>query len=153
MGIKRTPIGCRFVLERKWQGDVYSRHKARMVVMGHRGFLQPGRDFQDTYAPTPAMASTRLLQALSLGPHPANGKKLYNMCFDVSTAYLCAPLPQEKPEDIMVVRMPVGMVIGDHRNRRAIGFRVDSGIDRRSPGGRAAGRWEGRGLAHSIVST
>ena len=21
--------------ERKWQGDVYSKHKARMVVMGH----------------------------------------------------------------------------------------------------------------------
>ena len=40
------------------------------------------------------------------------------------------------------------VVIGDHRNRRAIRFRVDSGIDRRSPGGRAAGRWEGRGLAH-----
>ena len=31
-----------------------------------------------------------------------------------------------------------GVVIGDHRNRRAIAFRVDSGIDRRSPAGRAA---------------
>ena len=39
-------------------------------------------------------------------------------------------------------------VIGDHRNRRAIGFRVDSGIDRQPPAGRAGGRWEGRGLAH-----
>ena len=33
------------------------------------------------------------------------------------------------------------VVIGDHRNRRAIAFRVDSGIDRQSPAGRAAGRW------------
>ena len=39
------------------------------------------------------------------------------------------------------------MVIGDHRNRREIRFRVDSGIDRRAPAGRAAGRREGRGLA------
>ena len=45
------------------------------------------------------------------------------------------------------------VVIGDHRNRRRIGFRVDSGINRRSPGGRAAGMRAGPGLAHSIVST
>ena len=37
------------------------------------------------------------------------------------------------------------VVIGDHRNRRAIRFRVDSGIDRRSPGGRAAGMRAGPG--------
>ena len=40
------------------------------------------------------------------------------------------------------------VVIGDHRNRRAIGFRVDCGIDRRSPAGRAAASSKGRGLAH-----
>jgi hypothetical protein len=38
-------------------------------------------------------------------------------------------------------------------NRRAIGFCVDCGTDHQSPAGRAAGRWEGRGSAHSLVST
>ena len=43
---------------------------------------------------------------------------------------------------------------GSSTDRRAIGFRVDCGTGRQSPaGGRAAGRWEGRGLAHSLVST
>ena len=45
------------------------------------------------------------------------------------------------------------VVIGDHRNRRAIGFRVDSNTDRQSPAGRAAARSQGRGSAHSLVST
>ena len=44
-------------------------------------------------------------------------------------------------------------VIGDHRNRRAIRFRVDSSIDRQPPAGRAAARSKGGGLAHSLVST
>ena len=52
MGIYRKPIGCRFVLERKYKGDVYERHKARMVCQGHRGYLMPGRDFEDTYRQT-----------------------------------------------------------------------------------------------------
>ena len=94
---------------RKYKGDVYERHKARMVCQGHRGYLMPGRDFEDTYAPTPNHASTRLMQALSLMPHPVNKKKFTRMCWDVSTAYLCAKLPMDKAEDIMVIRMPVGM--------------------------------------------
>ena len=44
-------------------------------------------------------------------------------------------------------------VIGDRRNRRAIGFCVECGSDRESPAGRAAARSQGRGLAHSLVST
>ena len=42
---------------------------------------------------------------------------------------------------------------GSSTNRRAIGFCVDCGTDHQSPAGRAAGRWEGRGSAHSLVST
>ena len=42
---------------------------------------------------------------------------------------------------------------GSSTNRRAIEFRVDCGTDRQSPAGRAAGRWEGRGPARSLVST
>ena len=42
---------------------------------------------------------------------------------------------------------------GSSTNRRAIGFRVDCGTDRQSPAGRAAGGWEGRGLARSLAST
>ena len=42
-------------------------------------------------------------------PHPVNKKKFTRMCWDVSTAYLCAKLPMDKAEDIMVIRMPVGM--------------------------------------------
>jgi len=38
-----------------------------------------------------------------------NKKKFTRMCWDVSTAYLCAKLPMDKAEDIMVIRMPVGM--------------------------------------------
>ena len=45
------------------------------------------------------------------------------------------------------------VVIGDRRNRRAIGFCVECGSDRESPAGRAAARSQGRGLAHSLVST
>eukprot|EP01043_Picozoa_sp_COSAG02_P059978 COSAG02_NODE_7745_length_2864_cov_3.574684_1_plen_105_part_10 len=80
MGIYRKPIGCRFVLERKYKGDVYERHKAHMVCQGHRGYLMPGRDFEDTYAPTPNHASTRLMQALSLMPHPVNKAKWFSGC-------------------------------------------------------------------------
>jgi len=47
-------------------------------------------------------------------------------------------------------------VIGDHRNRRAIGFRVDSGIDRQSPAGGAGrqvgGPWFGT-LTREYLST
>ena len=67
--------------------------------------MMPGRDFEDTYAPTPNHASTRLMQALSLMPHPVNKKKFTRMCWDVSTAYLCAKLPMDKAEvDAIVLR-------------------------------------------------
>ena len=115
MGIHRKPIGCRFVMERKYKGDEYERHKVRMVCQGHKGFLLPGRDFEDTYAPTPNHASTRLPQALSLMPHPVNNKPFTRACWDVSTAYLNAKLPMDKAEEVMVIRMPTPPPPEKHR--------------------------------------
>ena len=72
------------------------RYKARLVA---KGFMQrEGVDFGETYAPTPNMASNRLLQALGLihGWRPR--------VFDVTAAFLIPRLPEE--EEVHVSASP-----------------------------------------------
>ena len=68
--IKRDPLGN------------YQKHKVRLVICGHRGFMIPGKHFQETWAATPDVETSRMIQVIAL---------LYDWkrrSWDVDTAYL-----------------------------------------------------------------
>lgn len=69
------------------QGGELERPKCRFVGLGNR--QMPGQDYQETWAPMPAAASSRAL----LGTAAARGWHVHHL--DVRTAYLYAPMDME----------------------------------------------------------
>ena len=94
----RRPIKCKWVFDIKKNSDgSVERYKARLVA---KGFLQrEGLDFTDTFAPTPALASVRLVAALSL----SLGFSVHHQ--DVKTAFLIPTLP---PDQRVYMEAPPG---------------------------------------------
>jgi hypothetical protein len=94
---KKT-ITCRWAYDIKRKDGKVERYKARLVA---RGFLQrAGLDYGETFAPTPSLASIRLVVALAL----QHGLKLHHQ--DVKTAFLEAKLP---PEERIYIEPPPGI--------------------------------------------
>jgi hypothetical protein len=84
---KKT-ITCRWAYDIKRKDGKVERYKARLVA---RGFLQrAGLDYGETFAPTPSLASIRLVVALAL----QLGFKVHHQ--DVKTAFLEARLPKDE---------------------------------------------------------
>lgn len=82
----RKAISCKWVFDIKMKDGVVERYKARLVA---KGFLQrQGLDFTDTFAPTPSLASVRLVIALAL----QLGFQVHHQ--DVKTAFLIPSLPE-----------------------------------------------------------
>ena len=77
---------------------IVERHKARLVA---KGFMQrEGLDFSETFAPTPALASVRLVIALAL----QLGFSVSHQ--DVKTAFLIPDLP---PDERVYMEPPPGV--------------------------------------------
>lgn len=81
-GITRRPVPLRFVLKCKRHPDgTYDKHRARLVICGHKGFM-PRHEYKDTFAASPDIETSRLVQVLAL----ISGWN--RLAFDISVAYL-----------------------------------------------------------------
>jgi hypothetical protein len=81
------------------EGEV-DRLKSRAAIQGHKGNMQRGNHFTETFTPTPKEDTARLLIAIMC---------LYNLVMmtgDVVKAYCWAPLP---PGDLIAVKYPPGL--------------------------------------------
>ena len=59
------PLSCKLVLKVKYHADgSYDKHKARLTVRGC--FQVPGRDFEETFAPTAGQTTSRILDAVAV---------------------------------------------------------------------------------------
>jgi hypothetical protein len=98
----RKTIGCKWAFDVKKKDGKIERYKARLVA---KGFLQrQGLDYTDTFAPTPALASLRLVISLAL----QRGFQVHHM--DVKTAFLVPELP---PDQRVYMEPPPGVEIPD----------------------------------------
>jgi hypothetical protein len=88
----RKPVGCKWVLRKKYKADgSFDKYKAMLVA---KGFIQqPGVDFVDTYSPVAKFASIRIIMVvvarLDLELHQLN----------VKTAFLNGDLKEENYMD------------------------------------------------------
>ena len=94
MGIKHSPmpVGLIFDIKRTPDGE-WDKDKARLVMRGHPWNMRKsfGRDYiYETYAATPDLVTTRLMQAIMVkyGWTP--------MAFDIKMAYINADIPPEE---------------------------------------------------------
>ena len=79
----------------------YEKHKARIVLCGHKGFMVKGVHYTDTFAAAPDVTVSRTLQAL------ACGLGWERRTYDVSTAYLQADATSD--EDRIPLIYPKGI--------------------------------------------
>eukprot|EP01049_Picozoa_sp_SAG25_P003992 SAG25_NODE_241_length_11184_cov_4.090934_15_plen_90_part_00 len=71
---------CTQVLKCKRHPDgTYDKHRARLVICGHKGFM-PRHEYKDTFAASPDIETSRLVQVLAL----ISGWN--RLAFDVSVA-------------------------------------------------------------------
>jgi hypothetical protein len=102
---KRKTIKCKWVFTKKFNHDgSLNKFKARLVA---RGYTQRhGIDYEETFAPTMALKSFRILVAMAA----AKGRKLYQA--DVPTAFIRSDLEEEvimEPPEIPVdMELPEG---------------------------------------------
>ncbi|CAN0504135.1 unnamed protein product, partial [Discosporangium mesarthrocarpum] len=92
----RKTIGAKWIY--KWKTDemgIVTRAKARLVAKGYNQKL--GVDYFETFAPTPAASTVRLLTAV------ANEQRLELIHFDAEQAFLHADIDEE-----VFVRLPPG---------------------------------------------
>ena len=62
---RAKPLSCKLVLKVKYHADgSYDKHKARLTVRGC--FQVPGRDFEETFAPTAGQTTSRILDAIAV---------------------------------------------------------------------------------------
>ena len=85
-GVADKPVPLKYVFGVKKKPDgSYDKHKCRMVLCGHSGYMIPGVNMHhDTFAPSPDLTTYRLVLALCL---ILGWKK---KVFDIRTAYLQA---------------------------------------------------------------
>ena len=110
------PLSSRLVLKVKYHADgSYDKHKARLTIRGC--FQVPGRDFEETFAPTGNAETNRLMDIIAV----TRGYKLWQA--DISNAF-CRSFV-----DVPIfLEMPRGIEITDHaradadqaRRRRAL---------------------------------
>ena len=99
-GIDSTPvpIGIYFKEKTNQFGEV-TQLKSRAAIQGHKGNMQRGVHFFETYAATPQEDTARILICLAV---------LFNLIrrsWDVEKAYCCAPIP---PSERIILRYPQG---------------------------------------------
>jgi hypothetical protein len=91
---EQNVIGCRFVLQNKYQPDgQIDRYKARLVAKGYSQRL--GIDYHQTFAPVARIETIRIIIALAA----ELGLKIWQ--FDIITAYLNGQLKEK-----VIMKMP-----------------------------------------------
>ena len=100
MGVTSTPVplGLYHTHKTDKEGKV-NRLKTRAAVKGHRGNMQKGIHFFETFAPTPSEDTTRVLQGLIIRLN------LTRMCGDIEKAYCWAKVP---PGELIALSYPEG---------------------------------------------
>uniref|UniRef100_A0A2N9GNZ7 Reverse transcriptase Ty1/copia-type domain-containing protein n=1 Tax=Fagus sylvatica TaxID=28930 RepID=A0A2N9GNZ7_FAGSY len=84
----RTPVGCKWVLRKKYKADgSLDKYKARLVAKGFT--QQPGVDFVDTYSLVAKFASVRIIMVVAA----RLDLELHQL--DVKTAFLNGDLKEE----------------------------------------------------------
>ena len=84
----RKPVGCKWVLRKKYKTDgSLDKYKARLVAKGYT--QQPGVDFVDTYSPVAKFASVRIIMVVAA----RLDLELYQL--DIKTAFLNGDLKEE----------------------------------------------------------
>ena len=97
----KPPIPMSVALTHKYDSKgKLDRLKVRMAVAGHRGNMQKGIHYDQTFAPTPNQHSMRMLQALYVRNSSWSRK-----CFDIKQAYCWAKIPGNK---LLAVKYPKG---------------------------------------------
>ena len=111
MGIKHAPMPLGLIYDVKWNPDgSWDKDKSRLVMRGHRWNMRKsfGFDHQyETYAATPDLVTTRLMQAIMT---------LFNwtpLAFDIKMAYINADIPQVRS----LVEQRATLTIQVHRPR------------------------------------
>ncbi|MBW0526012.1 hypothetical protein O181_065727 [Austropuccinia psidii MF-1] len=96
-------LGTRWVFALKMDSNGKPiRHKAQLVVQGHRKVR--GINFEETFAPTPLFATLRSILAI------ARNRSWKVNTFDVTSAYL-----HSKINKAILVRPPPGVTIGENK--------------------------------------
>ena len=93
-----VPLGLYHTHKKDKEGEV-NRLKTRAAVKGHRGNMQKGIHFWDTFAPTPGEDTARILQCLTLRHN------LTRRCGDIEKAYCWAKVP---PGELIALSYPEG---------------------------------------------
>ena len=101
LGIMSSPVPVTVVLEYK-RGETgeITKFKTRIAVRGTEKYMQKGVHYDETYAPTPNMNSTKILMGL------VGLKNLYQKCFDIHKAYTWSALD---PKDLLILKYPKGL--------------------------------------------
>ena len=88
MLVGRKPVGCKWVLRKKYKTDGFlDKYKAGLVAKGFT--QQPDMDFVDTYSPVAKFASVRLIMVVAA----RLDLELHQL--DVKTAFLNGDLKEE----------------------------------------------------------
>ena len=99
-GINSTPVPIGIYFKEKTdQFGKVTQLKSRAAIQGHKGNMQRGTHFFETYAATPQEDTARILICLAV---------LFNLVrrsWDVEKAYCCAPIP---PSERIILRYPQG---------------------------------------------
>jgi hypothetical protein len=92
-------VGLYHTHKHSGEGEI-NRHKTRCAVKGHKGNMQKGTHFTETFAATPREDTSRIMSALLVLCN------LLNMTGDVEKAYCWADVP---PGELIAIRYPPGL--------------------------------------------
>ena len=98
---RRPPIPMSIALTHKYDSEgQLDRLKVRMAIAGHKGNMQKGVHYDQTFAPTPNQHSMRMLHAMFVRKRTWKRKS-----FDIKQAYCWAQIPGNK---LVAVKYPKG---------------------------------------------
>ena len=92
-------VGLYHTHKHSGEGDI-NRHKTRCAVKGHKGNMQKGTHFTETFAATPREDTGRMLSAMFVLLN------LLQLTGDVEKAYCWADVP---PGELIAIRYPPGL--------------------------------------------
>jgi len=97
---KRPAVPCGTYFEHKFNSEgELAKHKSRVAIQGHKGNMQKGVHFSETFAATPRENTAKMMCALVVMLN------LVRRAFDITKAYCWADLP---PGELIALKYPDG---------------------------------------------